>query len=185
MNSSNVRWGCGLLAVCGLLAIGKPAQALTYTVSNNLESAPSWIPSVSLAGGFSYWDTSSSAHSGTKIFTLGFNDTVSEDDYQDAWVSAHRVFYYDPAPAPKSCKATIWVKGNYWFDNYGYVEMIDNTTWSYIGQKYFTANLSWTQITVTNTWACTRSIALRVVELALPGTATLVYIDDGAVTWTY
>lgn len=180
-----MRVGTGLLLLCGLFATEKAAQAATFTASDNFEPTPSWTPYTSLPSGMSFRTTSSTAHSGTRIWTLGFDDTVSEDDYEDAWVSAHKVFNYTPAPAPKSCKASIWVKGDYWYSNYGYLEMIDAATWTYIGSAYFTANLSWTQVTVNNKWACTRSIAVRVVELALPGSGTRVYLDDGSITWTY
>ena len=170
----------GLLALAsGLLVGAGEARAATATVSDNFESGgwSFWSSNPSLGSGFiSTW---SGARSPTHYAFMYFAQTSTS-----SWQQAYKVF--TTAVTPTACSAKVYLNG-IGGGGPGAVEMIDSATWTYIGTAPFTlpSGTTWNAYSVSNSFPCTKSIALRVILSSSASKPTELYVDDASVTWTF
>ncbi|WP_437928795.1 hypothetical protein WMF37_05815 [Sorangium sp. So ce291] len=176
-----VQMGLGALTLIGsLLGSADDAKAATFTINDNLESGGwgFWVSnSAEGAGIFSTW---ASARSPSTIAYLMYSPSAGASD----WLQFYKGF--TTAVNPTSCSASVWLRGN-GFTNHGSVEMLDTTSWTYIGSTPYSGvgTAAWVKYTVNNTYACTKNITVRVTMGTHPGAWEQVYVDDASISWNY
>ena len=178
---TGVRMGFGALALIGsLLGNAHDAKAATFTINDNLESGGWGFWASNSAQGGGYFTTWVSAHSPSTIAYLYYSPSAGASD----WLQFYKGF--TTTVTPTSCSASVWLRGNGSF-NHGSVEMLDTTSWTYIGTTPYSSvgTTAWVKYTVNNSYACTKNITVRVTMGTHPGAWEQVYVDDASISWNY
>jgi hypothetical protein len=181
------------MALLATMAAGsKEAHAGVDSITDAFDNFAEWSPwTSSRCQTFSVRDASGVpriSRSASRMGAIDCNWSSSEFGLID------KVFNDPGTRTPTSCKATVYVKNGAGTPIDFALQMINADDWTYIGSTSISFAVSippppatWTPVTVTNTYGCSRSINVRIgiTGSNIVGSPTYVLLDDLKVEWFY